>query len=148
MKAPIILSTGALALSMACAEPAHADQDRQFPLNINGQQTLVDCGRLGPRGQLTADFLGVIDSGFHGAPGRNMYTMSTTQRQPYLDRAVNANPSFSPSYLRAVFERPYIEYAEQNTEAGRIGFLKTKIAAHGLDDTRIEALVDACTANR
>ena len=148
MKAPIILSTGALALSMAFAEPAYADQDRKFPLNMNGQQTLVDCGRLGPRGQLTTDFLGVIDSGFHGAPGRNMYTMTAAQRQPYLDRIVTANSSFSPSYLKDIFERPYIEYAEQNTEAERIRFLKTKLAKHGLDDVRLGALADACTASR
>lgn len=148
MKAPIILSTGALALGMACTEPAHAEQGRQFPLNINGQQTVVDCGRLGPRGQLTADFLGVIDSGFHGAPGQNMYTMSTTQRQPYLDKAVDANPSFSPAYLKGVFEKPYIEYEDENTEAEKIRFLKAKIAVHGLDDARLDVLVDACTASR
>lgn len=136
--------SGAVALGITFTAPAQAQNAREFPLRIGNMHTTVQCERLSSSGALTADFLGALDSGFHAAQGKNLYTISASERRPYLEEALNANPSFNSSFVRQVFERPYKQYAALPDEQSRIRFLKNKLRGHGFTDSHLDGVVAAC----
>ena len=86
---------------------------------------LADC-HLAEDGKVTAAYLGALDSRIHGY-SENLYEMTPSEREPYVQAAIEKNSTHPPQFIRAMFEGPYRQYASLRSEAERIEFLSRRL---------------------
>ncbi len=149
MKHASILPTAILAagLHLTSVDTAEAQDVQSFDVTTpQGQTITVPCDQLGNNGELTAEFLGTLDTSIHGHKGLNFFEMSEEDRAPYLDEIVEKNGGFNPGYLKRIFEVPYQQYARLDSEAEKIDYLQKKLDSHGMGREKVMQLVDVCNS--
>lgn len=149
MKHSSLLSSAILAtgLHLSAVNTAEAQDVQSFDVTTpQGQTITVPCDQLGENGELTAEFLGTLDTSIHGHKGLNFFEMTEEERAPYLDEIVEKNGGFNPGYLKRIFEAPYRAYAALDSEAEKIEYVQGKLDSHGMSREKVMQLVDVCNS--
>lgn len=117
--------------------------DAQDSSNLEDYRQMVDC-HLTEGGNVTAAFLGALDSKIHGY-SENLYEMNPEEREPYLQAIIEKNASHPPQFLRAMFEGPYRQYASLETEEKRVEFLSQRLERfHHMEQDDLSSLAATC----